>query len=179
MKRILRVFPYRTSYTPEDDMVFIGMPPLIIPEHDEVHVSCTFTWDKKICEELAFQWEGRTNKPVKLGGVAYNSPVEGVTGGLHRDRLRSSQGAHHHSRGSDPPAGCTMRFRASILGVPPPGQKWREKDERTEEDKEVRSMRETISGVRQKEVLQPAVQKCRKREKEVSEVDAGKGAIRQ
>jgi len=81
--KILRVFPYRTSYTPDDELVFIGMPPLIIPEHDEVHVSCTFTWDKALCEELAFQWEGRTDKPVKLGGVAYNSPVKGFTPGLY------------------------------------------------------------------------------------------------
>lgn len=43
MKRIIRVFPSRTSYTPEDEYVFIGMPPFIIPEHDEVHISCTFT----------------------------------------------------------------------------------------------------------------------------------------
>lgn len=73
---IIRVFPRRTSYTPDDDMAFVGMPPLIIPEHKEIHVSCTFTWDKAYCEELAFQWEGRTNKPVKLGGVAFGSPAE-------------------------------------------------------------------------------------------------------
>lgn len=98
MKRILRVFPYRTSYTPDDDMVFIGMPPLIIPEHDEVHVSCTFTWDKKTCEELAFQWEGRTDKPVKLGGVAYNSPVEGFTPGLYVKNgvVFTSRGCNNH-----------------------------------------------------------------------------------
>lgn len=65
---IIRVFPQRTSFTPDDELAFVGMPPLIIPEHDEIHISCTFTWDKKYCEELAYQWEGRTNKPVKLGG---------------------------------------------------------------------------------------------------------------
>lgn len=36
--RIIRVFPNRTSYAPDDNMVFIGMPPFIIPEHNEVHV---------------------------------------------------------------------------------------------------------------------------------------------
>lgn len=80
---IIRVFPSRTSYTPTDDMAFVGMPPLIIPEHKEIHVSCTFSWDKKLCEELAFQWEGRTNKPVKLGGVAYGSPVDGFEQGMY------------------------------------------------------------------------------------------------
>ncbi|MBE6784169.1 MAG: hypothetical protein E7536_09195 [Ruminococcaceae bacterium] len=64
-------------------MAFIGMPPLIIPEHDEIHVSCSFTWDKAYCEELAFQWEGRTNKPVKLGGPAFGSPAEDFVQGLY------------------------------------------------------------------------------------------------
>lgn len=83
MKRIIRVFPQRTSYTPDDEYVFIGMPPFIIPEHDEVHISCTFTWDREYCKELAYQWEGRTNKPIKLGGVAFGSPAEDFTQGLY------------------------------------------------------------------------------------------------
>ncbi len=84
MKRIIRVFPRRTSYTPDDDMVFIGEPPgLMIPPHDEVHVSCVFTWDREYCEELRFQWEGWTDKPVRLGGPAYGSPVESFTPGLY------------------------------------------------------------------------------------------------
>ena len=83
VKSILRVFPRRTSYTPDDDMVVIGMPGLIIPEHDEIHVSCTFTWDKANCEELAFQWEGRTNKPVKLGGPAFGSDTTDFVQGLY------------------------------------------------------------------------------------------------
>lgn len=81
--KTIRVFPERNSYTPDDPYVFIGMPQLIIPEHDEVHICCTFTWDRKYCEELAFQWEGITNKPVKLGGVAFNSPVEGFQQGMY------------------------------------------------------------------------------------------------
>lgn len=84
MKKIIRVFPTRNSYTPTDNMAFVGMPPgLWIPEHDEVHISCAFTWDKPYCEELAYQWEGVTNKPVKLGGVAYGSPAEGFQQGMY------------------------------------------------------------------------------------------------
>lgn len=77
MKKIIRVFPRKTSYSPDDDYAFFDIPPIpaLIPEHDEVHVSCSFTWDKARAEELAFQWEGATNKPVKLGGVAYGSPA--------------------------------------------------------------------------------------------------------
>lgn len=83
-KRIIRVFCRKTSYTPTDGMAFVGPPPgLFIPEHDEIHISCTFTWDKDLAEELAFQWEGVTNKPVKLGGPAYCSPAEDFTPGMY------------------------------------------------------------------------------------------------
>ena len=81
--KIIRVFPEKTNYTPIDDYVFIGMPPFIIPEHDEVHISCAFTWDREYAKELKFQWEGRTDKPVKLGGVAFNSPVDDFIQGLY------------------------------------------------------------------------------------------------
>ena len=82
---ILRVFVRKTSYTPDDEMAFVGMPPMpcFIPDHDEVHVSCVFTWDMDEAEELAYQWESVTNKPVKLGGPAYNSPCEDFTPGLY------------------------------------------------------------------------------------------------
>ena len=76
MNGIIRVFPNRNSYTPTDSYAFIGLPPLdaFIPEHKEIHISCTFTWDKEYCEELALQWS-RTGKPVKLGGPAFGSPT--------------------------------------------------------------------------------------------------------
>ena len=82
--RIIRVFCRKTSYTPTDDMAFVGPPPgLFIPEHDEIHISCTFTWDMDYAEELAFQWEGVTNKPVKLGGPAYHSAADDFTPGMY------------------------------------------------------------------------------------------------
>lgn len=81
--KIIRVFPTKTSYTPIDDYVFIGMPPFIIPEHDEIHISCTFTWDRDYCEFLQYQWQGRTNKPVKLGGVAFGSPSDEFIPGMY------------------------------------------------------------------------------------------------
>jgi hypothetical protein len=83
IKNIIRVFPYRTSYTPEDQFVFIGLPGLFIPPHDEVHVSCTFTWDRALCEKLKFQWNGITDKPVRLGGPAYESPADEFTPGFY------------------------------------------------------------------------------------------------
>lgn len=85
MNGIIRVFPKKNSYTPTDEYIFFGLPPMeeFIPEHREIHISCTFTWDKAYCEELAFQWEGRTNKPVKLGGVAFSSPADEFKQGMY------------------------------------------------------------------------------------------------
>jgi len=85
MNGIIRVFPRRNSYTPTDAYAFIGLPPMdeLIPGHREVHVSCSFTWDKAYCEGLAYQWEGRTNAPVKLGGPAFGSPAEGFRQGMY------------------------------------------------------------------------------------------------
>lgn len=85
MKKIIRVFPERTSYTPDDAYAFVGMPPMkqLIPEHDEVHVSCTFSWDRQYAKDLQYQWEGRTDKPVKLGGPAFNSPATDFVPGMY------------------------------------------------------------------------------------------------
>lgn len=84
-KRIIRVFPRQTSYTPTDSYAFYGDPqPLFpLPDHDEIHISCTFTWDKSYCEHLAFQYESLTNKPVKLGGVAYGSEAHDFKQGMY------------------------------------------------------------------------------------------------
>ena len=38
-KKIIRVFPHRNSFTPDDEYAFIGLPQLIIPENDEIHIS--------------------------------------------------------------------------------------------------------------------------------------------
>lgn len=73
MTKILRVFPQRTSHTPDDDLAFIGDPPLFRPEVDEVHVSCTFLYDKPEAERLADAWS-KYYPEVKLGGPAYDDP---------------------------------------------------------------------------------------------------------
>lgn len=86
--RIIRVFPKRTSFTPNDDFAFVGDPPADSPEADEVHISCAFTWDMDEAERLAAAWSLRY-AVVKIGGPAYSSPcnhfvpgryiIEGVT----------------------------------------------------------------------------------------------------
>ena len=82
MKRIARVFPTKTKYTPDDDLVFFSGPTLLTPEVDEVHVSCLFTWDKPRAEVLARKW-GKVCKSVKVGGPAYDTPGGEYTPGLY------------------------------------------------------------------------------------------------
>ena len=71
--QIIRVFPRRTSYLPKDEMVFVGYPQLERPQADEVHISCTFTWDKPEAERLKMAWS-QYYPVVKLGGPAYDDP---------------------------------------------------------------------------------------------------------
>jgi len=98
--RIARVFPRRTSYTPTDELAFVGPPPLFRPQADEVHVSCVFTWDRPEAERLAAAW--RHYYPVvKLGGPAYDNPGGEFTPGLY-----TKQGFTTTSRGC--PNNCSF-----------------------------------------------------------------------
>ena len=84
MERILRVFPHRNSFTPEDEMVRIGFPDMLpLPGHDAVHISCVFTWDRELCEQMKATWETVTDRPVLLGGPAYESPCPDFTPGRY------------------------------------------------------------------------------------------------
>jgi hypothetical protein len=68
VSRLIRVFPRRTKATPDDALAYFG-PPDLFAKADEVHVSVTFTYDKRYAEELAEAW--KYVAPVKIGGVAY------------------------------------------------------------------------------------------------------------
>ncbi len=78
---VIRVFPRRTSYTPTDDLAFVGDPLLMRPDADEVHISCVFTWEIPEAERLADSW-GRFY-PVKLGGPAFDDPGGEFTPGRY------------------------------------------------------------------------------------------------
>jgi len=80
-RRILRVFPRRTSYTPIDELVRIGYPEFWNLEVDEVHVSCVFSWDRKFCEELREAWS--QYYPTKIGGPAYDCKSDGFIPGKY------------------------------------------------------------------------------------------------
>ena len=86
-KRIIRVFPQRTSHTPDDGYVRIGSPDIFdrmeLPPHEEIHISCTFTWDKPRCEQLREEWQTCTRAPVLLGGPAYGNKAEDFVQGLY------------------------------------------------------------------------------------------------
>jgi hypothetical protein len=81
--KIIRVFPERNSYTPDDEYCFFDVPGLFIPDHDEVHVCCVFTWDIKRCEYLKSEWEVKTDKPVKIGGPAFGDGGGGFIPGMY------------------------------------------------------------------------------------------------
>lgn len=115
MSNILRVFPRRTSYTPDDGMVFIGMPTLIVPPHDEIHVSCTFTWDKAECERLAAEWEWRTGSLVKIGGPAYASEADDFVPGMYlkRNIIMTTRGCNNNC-----PWCCVPRVEGKLRELP-------------------------------------------------------------
>ena len=83
-KRILRVFPRRTSYTPDDPYAIVGTPwGDDWPEADEVHISCTFSWDKDRAEALREIYASRYLFDVMVGGPAYGHESGEFTPGLY------------------------------------------------------------------------------------------------
>ncbi|MCL2647233.1 MAG: hypothetical protein FWD61_09540 [Phycisphaerales bacterium] len=78
--KIARVFPRRTNATPDDEMAFVGNPPLWA-EADEVHISVCWTWDLPEAERLAKEW--RHVAPVKIGGPATGMRSEEFVPGMY------------------------------------------------------------------------------------------------
>jgi len=70
--KIARVFPRKTSGSPDDDLAFFDAPGLFPPQVDEVHVSMAFTYDIQRAEYLAKCWQHIA--PVKIGGPAFGEP---------------------------------------------------------------------------------------------------------
>jgi len=69
---ILRVFPRRTSATPDDEYVRTGPPDMLglPPDVEAVHISVTFTWDIEDALYLNQAWR-RVHPKVLLGGPAF------------------------------------------------------------------------------------------------------------
>lgn len=72
---MIRVFPYRNKWTPDDELVFIGDPPLFRPEDRTipVRISVTFTWHRPEAERIKIAWS-QFYEDVQIGGPAYNDP---------------------------------------------------------------------------------------------------------
>lgn len=68
MNKVIRVFPRKTSMTPDNPYVFVGDPPLWRPEADRVHVSVAFTWDIDEGKRLRDAWG--QYYPALIGGPA-------------------------------------------------------------------------------------------------------------
>lgn len=80
---MIRVFPRRTNWTPDDKLAFVGFPPLFRPGTPDtpVYVSVTFTWDKRRAEQIAETWRDHYQN-VFIGGPAYDDPGGEFTPGL-------------------------------------------------------------------------------------------------
>lgn len=102
--KILRVFNKKTSYTPDDKLVYfangrVQVPMFeLFPEFNEVHISCSFTWDKEFCKKLADQFKAFTDKPVRLGGPAFGSTAEDFTPGMYlkKNIIFTSRGCNNN-----------------------------------------------------------------------------------
>ena len=95
MKKIVRVFPGKTNYTPIDKMVRFGFQTLGLPAHDEIHISVCFTWDIALGNTLLRQY-GAINKKTFLGGPAFGTNSNGFIPGRYVKR-----GVTFTSRGCD------------------------------------------------------------------------------
>jgi len=92
---MIRVFPRKNNATPDDG--FLTGPPFEHIECDEVHVSCTFTEDRRKSEFLARQWE-TAGYTVKVGGPAYGDPGGDFVSGryIKAGYTMTSRGCNNH-----------------------------------------------------------------------------------
>lgn len=71
---MIRVFPRTTKWTPNDELAFVGDPPLFRPSDDmSVRVSVTFTWDIEEGQRLFNAWS-KYYSDVRIGGPAFGDP---------------------------------------------------------------------------------------------------------
>ena len=78
---MIRVFPSRNKWTPDDELSFVGDPPLFRPHEMPVKISVTFTWDIDEGERLYNAWK-QYYQDVQIGGPAYGDSGDGFTPGM-------------------------------------------------------------------------------------------------
>jgi len=79
--KIIRLFPRRTTATPNDALVRVDCPPGLFDEADEVHISVAFIWDLPVAERLENLW--RHVAPVRIGGPATGERGGNFTPGMY------------------------------------------------------------------------------------------------
>jgi len=98
MKKILRIFPSRTSMMPVDDLTYRGFPSLsalYLSQWDEAHISVCFTWHKEEALKMQKHWKDLfPHKEIKIGGPAFDDP-----GGEFKPGLYLKKGITITSRG--------------------------------------------------------------------------------
>jgi hypothetical protein len=92
-QKLIRVFPRRTSATPDDGRT--GFP-FLWDEADEVHISVTFREDIPFAERLLAAWASVA--PARIGGPALDDPGGEFTPGLYLKRgyTITSRGCPNH-----------------------------------------------------------------------------------
>jgi len=84
--KILRIFPTKTSCTPDDELALSGKrcwPGLFHPIVDEVHISVVFDWDIEKAQRIKAAWETYYAGRVFVGGPALGSPAEDFVPGKY------------------------------------------------------------------------------------------------
>lgn len=78
------MFPIRTSFTPNDDLAFVGYPPMFKPgdRKTPVHVSVVFKWCRDMAEKIAASWRDHYDD-VLIGGPAYGDYGSEFTPGMY------------------------------------------------------------------------------------------------
>jgi len=69
---VIRVFPRKTKWTPDDELAFIGEPPLFRPPDMDVYISVTFTWDILEGRRLLEAWSNHYSSCL-IGGPAFDA----------------------------------------------------------------------------------------------------------
>ena len=95
-ERVIRVFPAKTSITPDDELVRVGIGPGFFDEADRIEISVAFTWNLKHAEFLERQW--RHVAPTTIGGPALMTRGEDFTPGrfVKRGHTITSRGCPNH-----------------------------------------------------------------------------------
>lgn len=123
IQNMIRVFPDRNKWTPDDEMAFVGDLPLepFRPGTPEtpVMVSVTFTWWRRRSEQIAASW--RTHyRDVRVGGPAYGDP-----GGEFVPGMFIKRGCTITSRGCPKKCGwCSVPKREGPLRLLPIRPGW-------------------------------------------------------